>query len=66
MTQKDLGRAVPKRDDFVRVFLDRDAERSCQSEVSDLEVALETHEQVLRLQIAARTQTHRSALHCAR
>jgi hypothetical protein len=52
LAQQNLRSAVPERHDFMGVFLHRDTKRPCESKVSNLELAVQTNEQVLRLQIA--------------
>ena len=51
--QQNLRRAVPQRDDLVRVRLHRHGKRASQPEIRNLDDVLRlVHEQVLRLQVA--------------
>lgn len=50
--EQDFGAAVPKRDDFVGVGAEGDAEGASETEVADLEVAVFVDEEVLGLEIA--------------
>ena len=50
--QQDLGRAVPERDDFVRIGAQRNTKGTRQTKVGELQVALLVNEQVLRLEVA--------------
>lgn len=49
--QKHLGRSVPKRDDFVRVNTNGNAESTRQTEIGELDHAVLVDEQILGLQV---------------